>query len=52
MDLLALDVTRIAPEESEAAKDRAPDELASGTPEPQSRARALLADRLRHAVVP
>jgi D-lactate dehydrogenase len=34
MDLLAPDVTRIAPEESEAAKDRAPDELASGTPEP------------------
>src|SRR5918995_6303989 len=34
MDLLAPDVTRIAPEESEPAKDRAPDELASGTPEP------------------
>ncbi len=34
MDLLAPDVTRIAPERSEAAKDRAPDELASGTPEP------------------
>src|SRR3954451_22874496 len=34
MDLLAPDVRRIAPEESEAAKDRAPDELASGTPEP------------------
>src|SRR4051794_2196887 len=34
MDLLAPDVTRIAPQESEAAKDRAPDELASGTPEP------------------
>jgi D-lactate dehydrogenase len=34
MDLLAPDVSRIAPELSEAAKDRAPDELASGTPEP------------------
>ena len=34
MDLLAPDVARIAPEGSEAAKDRAPDELASGTPEP------------------
>src|SRR3954454_4718535 len=34
MDLLAPDVSRIAPEETEAAKDRAPDELASGTPEP------------------
>src|SRR3954465_31979 len=34
MDLLAPDVSRIAPEGSEAAKDRAPDELASGTPEP------------------
>ena len=34
MDLLAPDVTRIAPEGSEPAKDRAPDELASGTPEP------------------
>src|SRR5882724_1587339 len=34
MDLLAPDVTRIAPEESEAATDRVPDELASGTPEP------------------
>jgi D-lactate dehydrogenase len=34
MDLLAPDVTRIAPEGSEASKDRAPDELASGTPEP------------------
>jgi D-lactate dehydrogenase len=34
MELLAPDVTRIAPEGSEASKDRAPDELASGTPEP------------------
>src|SRR3954453_2644767 len=34
MDLLAPDVRRIAPEGSEASKDRAPDELASGTPEP------------------
>ena len=34
MDLLAPDVSRIAPEASEAAKDRVPDELASGTPEP------------------
>ena len=34
MDLLAPDVHRIAPEGNEAAKDRAPDELASGTPEP------------------
>ncbi len=34
MDLLAPDVSRIAPDGSEAAKDRAPDELASGTPEP------------------
>ncbi|MFL5906934.1 MAG: FAD-binding and (Fe-S)-binding domain-containing protein [Solirubrobacterales bacterium] len=34
MELLAPDVTRIAPEGSEPAKDRAPDELASGTPEP------------------
>src|SRR5215207_3792346 len=34
MDLLAPDVTRIAPEGNEPAKDRAPDELASGTPEP------------------
>src|SRR3954464_3351562 len=34
MDLLAPDVTRIAPEGSMASKDRAPDELASGTPEP------------------
>lgn len=34
MDLLTPDVTRIAPEGSEASKDRAPDELASGTPEP------------------
>src|ERR671937_292453 len=34
MDLLAPDVNRIAPEGSEPAQDRAPDELASGTPEP------------------
>jgi D-lactate dehydrogenase len=34
MELLAPDVSRIAPEGSEASEDRAPDELASGTPEP------------------
>jgi D-lactate dehydrogenase len=34
MDLLAPDVHRIAPEGGEGSKDRAPDELASGTPEP------------------
>src|SRR5262245_44820211 len=34
MDLLAPDVHRIAPERSAGSKDRAPDELASGTPEP------------------
>src|SRR5215208_5825945 len=34
MELLAPDVSRIAPEGSGASKDRAPDELASGTPEP------------------
>ncbi len=34
MDLLAPDVARIAPDGSEAARDRAPDELAAGTPEP------------------
>jgi D-lactate dehydrogenase len=34
MDLLAPDVQRIAPEGTEPSKDRAPDELASGTPEP------------------
>src|SRR5437867_4060442 len=34
VDLLAPDVTRIAPEGNEPAKDRAPDELAAGTPEP------------------
>src|SRR3954454_11136813 len=34
MELLAPDVTRIAPEGSDGAKDRAPDELAGGTPEP------------------
>jgi D-lactate dehydrogenase len=37
MDLLAPDVTRIAPERSEASNDRAPDELAAGTPEPLRR---------------
>jgi D-lactate dehydrogenase len=34
MDLLAPDADRIAPTESEPAKDRAPDELAAGTAEP------------------
>ncbi|HEY6636262.1 MAG TPA: FAD-binding and (Fe-S)-binding domain-containing protein [Solirubrobacterales bacterium] len=34
MELLAPDFTRIAPQGNEPAKDRAPDELASGTPEP------------------
>jgi D-lactate dehydrogenase len=34
VELLAPDVHRIAPEGTEAAKDRAPDELAAGTPEP------------------
>ena len=34
MDLLAPDVARIAPETAEPAPDRAPDELAGGTPEP------------------
>jgi D-lactate dehydrogenase len=34
MDLLAPHVTLIAPKGNEPAKDRAPDELASGTPEP------------------
>src|SRR5262249_61984839 len=34
MDLLAPDVHRIAPERSAGSMDRAPDELASGTPEP------------------
>ncbi len=34
MDLLSPDVHRIAPEGSEAAKDRVPDELSGGTPEP------------------
>jgi D-lactate dehydrogenase len=34
MDLLAPDVTRIAPEGNEPAKDRVPDQLATGTPEP------------------
>jgi D-lactate dehydrogenase len=34
MDLLAPNADRIAPDGNEPAKDRAPDELASGTPEP------------------
>jgi D-lactate dehydrogenase len=34
MDLLAPDVNRVAPEGTEASQDRAPDELATGTPEP------------------
>jgi D-lactate dehydrogenase len=34
MELLAPDVHRIAPQGGEPSKDRAPDELASGTPEP------------------
>jgi D-lactate dehydrogenase len=34
VELLAPDVTRITPEVEEPAKDRVPDELASGTPEP------------------
>jgi D-lactate dehydrogenase len=34
MDLLAPDVTRIAPEGGDPAADRVPDELAPGTPEP------------------
>jgi D-lactate dehydrogenase len=34
MELLAPDVHRIAPEGTEPSGDRAPDELASGTPEP------------------
>jgi D-lactate dehydrogenase len=34
MELLAPDVRRIAPEVSEPSQDRAPDELAAGTPEP------------------
>jgi D-lactate dehydrogenase len=33
-ELLAPDVSRIAPETAEPAPDRAPDELAAGTPEP------------------
>jgi D-lactate dehydrogenase len=45
MDLLAPDVARIAPDESEPAKDRAPDELAAGTPEPlRSELSALLGE--------
>jgi D-lactate dehydrogenase len=34
MELLAPDVHRIAPEGGEPSKDRAPDQLSSGTPEP------------------
>src|SRR6266508_4542630 len=34
MDLLAPDTRQIAPEGSDAAEDRVPDDLASGTPEP------------------
>src|SRR3954452_12605097 len=34
MELLSPDVHRIAPKDGEPSKDRAPDELASGTPEP------------------
>ena len=34
MELLAPDVHRIAPKGTEPAKDRVPDELAAGTPEP------------------
>ncbi len=34
MDLLAPDATRIAPDDGPPAADRAPDELAAGTPEP------------------
>ncbi len=37
MELLAPDTRRIAPEVSVPSKDRAPDELASGTPEPLRR---------------
>jgi D-lactate dehydrogenase len=37
MELLAPDVHRIAPERGEPSEDRAPDELASGTPEPLRR---------------
>src|SRR3954447_15969570 len=43
MELLSPDVHRIAPEDEEPSKDRAPDELASGTPEPlRSELEALL----------
>ena len=53
MELLAPDVTRIAPEASEAAPDRAPDELASGTPEPLRRDLETLlgADRVLSRVI-
>src|SRR5919106_171376 len=34
MELLAPDVQRIAPQGNEPSQDRAPDELAGGTPEP------------------
>src|SRR5918996_1394806 len=45
MELLAPDVQRIAPEGNEPSADRAPDELAAGTPEPlRSELNALLGD--------
>jgi len=52
MDLLAPDVSRIAPE-GEPAADRAPDELAGGTPEPLRRdlERLLGADRVLGRVI-
>ena len=52
MELLAPDVHRIAPEGNEPAKDRAPDELASGTPEPLrgDLIRLLGQDRVRIAL--
>ena len=53
MELLAPDPSRIAPEGSEAAPDRAPDELAGGTPEPLRRdlERLLGADRVLSRVI-
>src|SRR5262245_15905721 len=53
MKLLAPDVTRLAPAGNEPAKDRAPDELASGTPEPlRSELAGLLGeDRLLTRVI-
>src|SRR4051794_40806953 len=53
MDLLAPDVHRIAPEGNEPAKDRAPDGLASGTPEPLrgDLIRLLGADRVLTRVI-